>query len=152
LLRLRAGAGRVLAQQTQSTSTGLDVRIIEADVTMTGADGSRTGDRYRLITTPTDHRRSPALALIRLYHERLEIESAYLALRHTLLGAHVLRSGNRPGLEQETWALLTLHRLLRTAMTELLNVSRWPAVTLDRTWPRVCIGSYAGDGVIGRSL
>lgn len=79
------------------------MRIIEADVTMTGADGSRTGDRYRLITTLTDHRRYRALALIGLYHERLEIESAYLALRSTLLGAHVLRSGDRPGLEQETW-------------------------------------------------
>jgi hypothetical protein len=37
-------------------------------------------------------------------------------LRHTLLEGHVLRSGDRPGLEQETWALLTLYQLLRTAM------------------------------------
>ena len=35
---------------------GLAVRIIEADLTMTGADGSRVGDRYRLITTLLDHR------------------------------------------------------------------------------------------------
>jgi hypothetical protein len=73
-------------------------------------------DRYRLITTLTDHRRFPADALVRLYHERWEIESAYLALRHTLLQGHVLRSGDRPGIEQETWALLTLYQLLRMAM------------------------------------
>ena len=39
---------------------GLAVRIIEADVTITGSDGSRTGDTYRLITTLTDHHRYPA--------------------------------------------------------------------------------------------
>ncbi len=35
---------------------GLPVRIIEADLAMTGADGSRVHDRYRLITTLTDRR------------------------------------------------------------------------------------------------
>jgi Insertion element 4 transposase N-terminal/Transposase DDE domain len=89
---------------------GLTVRIIEACLTMSGADGSSVRDSYRLITTLLDHRRHPAAALIRLYHERWEIESAYLALRHTLLNGHVLRSGDRPGLEQETWALLTIYQ------------------------------------------
>jgi hypothetical protein len=97
---------------------GLDVRIIEADVAVTGKDGSRCGDRYRLITTLADHRRFPAGRLVRLYHERWEIESAYLALRHTLLQGRVLRSQDRPGLEQETWALLTIYQLLRMAMTD----------------------------------
>lgn len=49
---------------------GLNVRIIEADVAVTGADGSRAGDRYRLITTLADHCRYPAAALVQLYHER----------------------------------------------------------------------------------
>jgi hypothetical protein len=94
---------------------GLRVRVIEARVTVT-AGGSRRGDSYRLITTLTDHRRFPAAALVRLYHERWEIESAYYALKHTLLGGRVLRSGDRPGAEQETWALLALYQLLRMAM------------------------------------
>ena len=97
---------------------GLDVRIIEASVTITGADGSHTRDRYRLITTLADPCRYPAAVLVRLYHERWEIESAYYALRHTLLGGRLLRSGDRPGLEQETWALLALYQLLRMAMTD----------------------------------
>ena len=49
---------------------GLPVRIIEASVTVTGADGSPVRDRYRLITTLLDHRRFPAAAVVRLYHER----------------------------------------------------------------------------------
>ena len=39
---------------------GLTVRVIEASVTMTGADGSRVRDGYRLITTLMDHGRFPA--------------------------------------------------------------------------------------------
>jgi hypothetical protein len=95
---------------------GLTVRIIEADLTMTGSDGSRVCDSYRLITTLLDHRCFPAADLVELYHQRWEIESAYLALRHTLLDGHVLRSGDQAGLEQETWALLILYQLLRMAM------------------------------------
>ena len=48
----------------------LAVRIIEAAVVMTGTDGSRVADSCRLITTLADHRRYPADALVRLYHER----------------------------------------------------------------------------------
>jgi Insertion element 4 transposase N-terminal/Transposase DDE domain len=109
---------------------GLDVRIIDADVAMTGADGSRVTDRYLLITTLLDARRYPAACLVRLYHERWEIETAYLALRHTLLDGHVLRSGDRPGLEQETWALLTLYQLLRMAMTDAVETR--PGTNPDR--------------------
>jgi transposase IS4-like protein/DDE family transposase len=109
---------------------GLRVRIIEADLTTTGADGSRVGDRYRLITTLLDHHRYPAVELIRLYHERWEIESAYLALRHTILGGAVLRSGDQPGIEQEIWALLTLYQLLRTAMVTAVETR--PGTDPDR--------------------
>ena len=97
---------------------GLRVRIIEAAVTVTGADGSRVHDSYRLITTLLDHRAFPAHRLARLYHERWEIESAFYALRHTLLEGRVLRSGDRPGAEQEIWALLATYQLLRMAMTD----------------------------------
>jgi hypothetical protein len=109
---------------------GLDVRVIEAHITVTGAGGSRCGDRYRLITTLLDHRRFPARRLAQLYHERWEIESACYALRHTLLQGRVLRSGDRPGLEQETWALLALYQMLRMAMTDA--VATRPGTDPDR--------------------
>ena len=109
---------------------GLKVRIIEASLTMTGADGSRVRDSYQLITTLADHRRFPAATVVRLYHERWEIESAFFALRHTLLAGHVLRSGDRPGLEQETWALLTLYQLLRMAMVTAVETR--PGTDPDR--------------------
>jgi hypothetical protein len=50
------------------------------------------------------------------YAGRWSIECAYLALRHTLLDGHVLRSNDRAGIEQETWALMILYQLLRIAM------------------------------------
>lgn len=48
----------------------MPVRMIDADVAMTGADGTTVADRYRLITTLTDYPVFPAAALVRLYHER----------------------------------------------------------------------------------
>ena len=95
---------------------GPPVRIIEADPAVTGAGGSRIAGACRLIPTLTGYRRDPAAAVVRRYHERRQIEPADLALRHTLLGGHVLRPGDRPGVDQEVWALLTLYQLLRTAM------------------------------------
>ena len=53
---------------------GLRVRIIEAGLDVHGADGTRLGDSCRLITTLLDWRRYPAGELVRLYHERWEIE------------------------------------------------------------------------------
>jgi hypothetical protein len=100
-----------------SETDGLAVRVIEAVLDVHGADGSRLGDTYRLVTTLLDHRRYPAGELVRVYHERWEIEVAYLALRHTLLGGYVLRSRDRVGAEQELWALLAVYQALRTAMT-----------------------------------
>ena len=42
----------------------------------------------------------------------------------------MLRSGDRPGLEQETWALLTLYQLLRMAMTDAIETR--PGTDPDR--------------------
>jgi hypothetical protein len=94
----------------------LKVRIIDADVTLTCSDGTVILGRYRMATTLLDPRAHPIAALVALYHERWEIESAYYALRHTLLNGRVLRSGDPAGLEQEMWALLTTYQLLRMAM------------------------------------
>jgi hypothetical protein len=100
---------------------GVKVRVIAAQVTVTCHDGTRYGGEYRLATTLLDHRAFPATALMSLYHERWEHETAYLALRHTLLAGRILRSGDPAGLEQETWALLALCQALRTAITDAVQ-------------------------------
>ena len=107
----------------------LTVRVIQAQVTVTCADGTTFTGSYRLATTLTDHRRYPA-ALIRLYHERWEHEVAYLALRHTLLNGRVLRSEDPAGLQQEMWALLALYQALRRAM--VTAVESVPGTDPDR--------------------
>ncbi|BFV61236.1 hypothetical protein KCMC57_up63400 [Kitasatospora sp. CMC57] len=94
------------------------VRIIDAKITVTCADGTVFSGSYRLATTLTDARRHPARALVNLYHERWEHQSAYYALRHTILAGRNLRSCDQAGLEQEMWALLTLYQALRTMMVE----------------------------------
>ncbi|MFG3661501.1 IS4 family transposase [Streptomyces sp. NPDC047706] len=94
------------------------VRVIDAQITVTCADGTSFTGTYRLATTLTDARRYPAGALVALYHQRWEHESAYFALRHTLLGGRVLRSGDRMGLAQEMWSLLTLYQILRCVMVD----------------------------------
>ncbi|MCX4461467.1 transposase domain-containing protein [Streptomyces sp. NBC_01728] len=80
---------------------GLPLRVIEAEIHSRTADGGDFGGTYRLLTTLNDHRTDPADHLVRLYHERWEIEITYLALRHTLLRGRVLRSKDPVGLNQE---------------------------------------------------
>ena len=52
----------------------LTVRIIEAWVTITWADGTVTREQWRLITSLLDHRRYPAGELVNLYHRRWQAE------------------------------------------------------------------------------
>ena len=116
---------------------GVKVRIIAASVTITCHDGTRYGGTYRVATTLTDHRAWPADALITLYHERWQHEVAYLALRHTLLGGRVLRSGNPVGLEQEMWALLALYQALRIAVTDAVQTI--PGIDPDRASYQIAV-------------
>ncbi|WP_196470253.1 transposase [Planomonospora sp. ID91781] len=94
------------------------VRVIDAQIAVTCADGTTFTGSYRLATTLTDTRRYPAATLTGLYHQRWEHESAYYALRHTLMNGRILRSGDPAGLEQEMWSVLTLYQLLRMAMVD----------------------------------
>ncbi|MEV8038912.1 transposase [Streptomyces sp. NPDC086182] len=94
------------------------VRITDAQIAVTCADGTSFTGSYRLVTTLTDARRHPATALVGLYHQRWEHESAYYTLRHTIMNGRNLRSGDPAGIEQEMWSLLTLYQALRTVMVE----------------------------------
>ena len=94
----------------------LRLRAIDAQITVTGQDGTVVTGTYRLLTTLLNAHTDPAPTLITLYRERWEIESAYYALRHTLLGGRVLRSKDPTGIDQEMWGILTVYQALRTMM------------------------------------
>ncbi|WP_433528918.1 IS4 family transposase [Micromonospora sp. CA-263727] len=105
------------------------VRVVDAEIVVS-LDGKRHVGRYRLITTLTDHHRFPALDLVTLYHQRWEIETAYLELKSTLLGGRVLRARTPTGVSQEVHALLTVYQAVRLAMTDA--TASQPTTSPDR--------------------
>jgi hypothetical protein len=98
----------------------LRVRIIECEITIATTAGRHTGV-YRLATTLLDPHRYPAGELIRLYHQRWEIETAFLELKSSTLGGRVLRARTPTGIEQEVYALLVTYQLLRTAIADAVT-------------------------------
>jgi hypothetical protein len=107
----------------------LTVRVIEAQISITTTAGTHTGN-YRLLTTLLDPHTYPAAELIRLYHERWEIETAYLELKSSILAGRVLRARTPEGIDQEIHALLIVYQLLRTAMTDATDSQ--PGLDPDR--------------------
>lgn len=107
----------------------LRVRVIECEITIATSAGRRTGV-YRLATTLLDPHRHPAAELIRLYHERWEIETAYLELKSGILGGRVLRARTPTGIEQEIHALLVTYQVLRTAISDAVMTR--PGIDPDR--------------------
>ncbi|WP_246140609.1 IS4 family transposase [Micromonospora olivasterospora] len=112
-----------------STIGTLRVRVIDAQITIRTSDGTRTSG-YRLITTLLDPHTHPAGELIKLYHRRWEIETAYLEIKSSILGGRVLRARTPDGVDQEIYALLTVYQALRTAMTDATDSQ--PATNPDR--------------------
>ena len=107
----------------------LNVRVVEAQISITTTSGTHTGD-YRLFTTLLDPHAYPAAELVRLYHERWEIETAYLELKSSILGGRVLRARTPDGIQQEIYALLITYQLIRTAMLDATDSQ--PGLDPDR--------------------
>jgi hypothetical protein len=107
----------------------VQVRIVECEITIATTAGRHSGV-YRLTTTLLDHRRYPAFELARLYHERWEVESAYFAVKKSMLGRRVLRSRTLPGIAQEIYALLTVYQAIRIAIADA--TSTVPGADPDR--------------------
>jgi hypothetical protein len=107
----------------------LPVRVVEAQISITTTTGTRTGE-YRLLTTLIDPHRYPAADLVAVYHQRWEIETAYLELKSSILAGRVLRARTPDGIDQEVHALLIVYQLLRTAMADATD-SR-PGLDPDR--------------------
>jgi hypothetical protein len=125
LIRVRTGNGspklpvlrRLPDGSWRSVFGGVPVRVIDAAWTVTTSAGRFTSD-CRLITTLADPARFPAADLAVLYHERWEIETAYLELKSTILGGRVLRARTPAGVDQEVYALLVTYQALRTAIAD----------------------------------
>jgi hypothetical protein len=107
----------------------LPIRVIDAQISVT-LGGQRHAGHYRLITTLTDHRAFPAADLVRLYHQRWEIETCYLELKSTTLGGRVLRARTPAGISQELYALLSAYQALRLAMADA--TASQPTASPDR--------------------
>jgi hypothetical protein len=109
--------GRLHDGSWLSTIGALAIRVVEAQINITTTAGTHTG-HYRLLTTLLDPHTYPAAELIRLYHQRWEIETAYLELKSSILSGRVLRARTPDGIQQELYALLIVYQLLRTAMVD----------------------------------
>jgi hypothetical protein len=94
----------------------VQVRVITAQITITTSASSRSED-YRLITTILDPD-IPAAHIVTLYHERWEIETAFLEMKSTILGGRVLRARTPQGIEQEMYSLLIAYQALRIAIVD----------------------------------
>src|SRR4051794_2673460 len=93
----------------------LEVRVLRAQITIATAAGARS-ELYQLVTTVTDP--GCAADLIRLYHQRWEIETAYAELKQSILTGRVLRARTPAGIEQEIYALLVTYQALRIAICD----------------------------------
>ena len=130
---------------------GLSVRVIDCEITVTSTDGTKRTNLYRLATTLTDHHQYPADALIIVYHQRWDIETAYLEMKSTILGGRVLRARTAEGITQEIYALLITYQLLRTCMAEATSTR--PGTDPDRAgftvaWQAACDQVIQAAGVI----
>lgn len=94
----------------------VEVRVIRAEVTIATSAGARS-EVYQLVTTVLgiDH---TAGEIVALYHERWEIEIAFLELKQTILGGRVLRARTPVGIDQEVYALLVTYQALRIAIAD----------------------------------
>ncbi|MEC4765712.1 IS4 family transposase [Mycobacterium sherrisii] len=106
------------------------VRVIDARISVALNGGATRAGHYRLVTTLIDEKRYPADELVRLYHQRWEIETSYLELKSTILGRRVLRATTPVGITQEVYALLITYQALRTAIADTSLAH--PTISPDR--------------------
>lgn len=92
------------------------VRVVRAEITIVTSAGRRS-EVYQLVTTVLDPDHTAA-EIVALYHQRWEIEIAFLELKQTILGGRVLRARTPAGVEQEVYALLVTYQALRIAIID----------------------------------
>jgi Insertion element 4 transposase N-terminal/Transposase DDE domain len=121
LLRIKAGrrlpvCARCADGSFLSRIGGVEVRVICCTITVATTEGRRS-EVYQLLTTVRDAD-APAAEIVRLYHERWEIETAYCELKQTIGDGRVLRARTPAGLDQEVHAVLITYQVLRIAICD----------------------------------
>jgi hypothetical protein len=115
---------KVYADSKHQTSHVLTARVIEYRLKhpVTG----ELSKPIRLMTTLLDPKQYPIEALIRLYHERWEIETAFDEVQtHLRLSARTLRSQTPQGVEQELYGILLAYFAVRTLMYAAALQADW---------------------------
>lgn len=128
----------------------LEVRIIEAWMTIELADGTRRTELWRLMTSLLDAESYPAHELITLYHHRWQAETCYFSLKSTILDGRVLRSRTVPGLEQEIYALLTVYQALVRTADDLVTTQ--PGLSAERVSLIVLLNAAADQIVAANGI
>ncbi len=141
--------GSYLAWLTHGANR-LQVRIIEAEVSVITKDGRRRTEHWRLITSLLDPVRYPATDLARLYHERWEVETTLASIKSTMLDGRVLRSRREVLLEQELYALLTVYQALITVAVDAAASA--PGLDCDRISFTVLIETARDLVIAGRGI
>jgi hypothetical protein len=133
LIRVKTGRNLPICRRLRDGSYlsrmgPVEVRVIDCEITIATTAGRRS-QVYRLVTTILDPD-CPATEIVALYHDRWEIETAFLELKSTILGGRVLRARTPTGIDQEIYALLVTYQALRVAITDA-TIGR-PDVDPDR--------------------
>jgi len=124
--RLHDGSYLVKVYQESKHQRGhaLTVRVIE--YRLKDPATGQLSEPIRLVTTLLDPKQYPIHALIRVYHERWEIEQGIDEIKtHLCLSARTLRSQTPQGVEQELYGLLLAYFAVRSLMYAAAVQADW---------------------------
>lgn len=125
-VRLHDGSYLVTLYQDSSHHRGQQVTARVIEYQLKDPSTGQLSAPIRLITTLLDPKAYPIEALIRLYHERWEIEQAIDEVKtHLCLSARTLRSQTPQGVEQELYGLLLAYFAVRTLMYAAALQADW---------------------------
>ncbi len=115
---------KIFRDSDQQCGHVLTARVIE--YRLKHPQTGEPSEPIRLITTLLEPKLYPIEALIRLYHERWEIEQALDEVKtHLCLSARTLRSQTPQGVEQELYGILLAYFAVRTLMYAAALQADW---------------------------
>jgi len=127
------GAGDSLMELTTSAQSRVQDPTLPNTLVVRVLEYQIPGFRpQRLITSLLDPEKYPAKEIIKLYHERWEIELSYAEIKtDTLERRESLRSKTPDGVEQEIWGLMIAYNLVRVMMDEAAQRAGVPAYRMS---------------------